>query len=69
MHIPKTGEQVFVIEYHAMFRVANTYHETRTADLLPLGSGSMKEDVPWRKLFRCWSSPVETINMIPVWRH
>ena len=65
MHIPITGEHVFVNEYRAIFRVANTHHETRTADLLPLGSGFMKEDVPWRKLFRCWSSPVETTNTIP----
>jgi hypothetical protein len=50
MHIPRTGERVFVIEYEAIFTVAYTYHETQTADLLPVGSGSMKEDVPWRKL-------------------
>jgi hypothetical protein len=67
MHIPRTGEQVFVNEYNAMFRVANTYHETRTADLLPPGNGSMKEDVPWRKMFRCPS--LETIKPIPGWRH
>lgn len=63
MHIPKTGEQVFLNECHAMFIVANSYPETRTADLLPLGHGSMKEDVPWRKLFPC--SPVATVNPIP----
>jgi len=53
-HIPRAGEQVFVNEYEAIFTVAHTYHETQTADLLPVGSGPSKEDVPWRKLFRCW---------------
>lgn len=69
MHIPRTGERVFVSEYEAIFTVAYSYHETHTADLLPAGRGSMKEDVPWRKLFRCSPSPVETMNTIPALQH
>jgi hypothetical protein len=65
MHIPRTGERVFVIEYGAIFTVANTYHETQTADLFPVGSGSMKEDVPWRRLIPLLPSPVGTINATP----
>jgi len=69
MHVPRTGEWVFVDEYHAIFKVANIYRETQTADLLPRGRGSMKDDVPWRKLFPCGLSADEAINTIPGWRH
>ena len=62
MHIPRTGERVFVNEYKAIFTVAHTYNETHTADLVPVGRGAIKEDVPWRKLFRCLPSPAEQIN-------
>ena len=62
MHKPRAGERVFVNELEAIFIVAHTFHETQTADLVPVGSGAIKEDVPWRKLFRCWPSPVEQIN-------
>jgi hypothetical protein len=65
MHIPRTGERVFVNKYQAIFTVAYTYHETQTADLLPVGSGLMKDDVSWRKLTCCWPSPIATINTTP----
>ena len=50
MHIPKTGEQVFVHERQSIFTVALVYQETQTADLVPVGRGRIEEDVPWRKL-------------------
>ena len=62
MHIPKTGERVFVNQLETVFVVAHTFHETQTADLVPVGSGPIKEDVPWRKLFRCWPSPIERVH-------
>ena len=67
MRIPRAGERVFVNEYEAVFMVVYTYNETQTADLLPVGSGPIKEDVPWRKLFRCWPLPVEQMNATPGW--
>ena len=62
MHKPKTGERVFVNDLETVFVVAHTFHETQTADLVPVGIGPIKEDVPWRKLFRCWSSNVGNVN-------
>ena len=62
MYIPKTGERVFVNEHEAIFTVASVYHEAQTADLVPVGRGPVTEDVPWRKLFSRWSSPVEGID-------
>ena len=69
MHIPKTGERVFVNEGEAIFTVAFIYHQTQRVDLLPVGRGQIKEDVPWRELRRCWLSPVERVNAIPGLRH
>ena len=65
MHKPKAGERVFVNGLEAIFVVAHIYHKTQTADLVPVGRGPIKEDVPWRKLFRCWSSNVEKVNAAP----
>jgi hypothetical protein len=62
MHIPKTGERVSVNERESVFTVAHVYHETQTADLVPVGRGPIKEDVPWRNLIRRWPSPVEQIH-------
>jgi hypothetical protein len=64
MHIPKTGELVCVNEYEAIFAVAHVYRETQTADLVPVGSGAIIEDVPWRKLFRRWLPPAEQIKAV-----
>jgi hypothetical protein len=67
MDIPKAGERVYVGEFNRIFIVASVYQQTLTADLLPVGSGPIKEDVPWRRLFRCWPSPAERINATPRW--
>jgi hypothetical protein len=63
MHIPKAGERVYVDELSRIFIVACTYHETQTADLVPtVASGQAQEDVPWRKLFRCWEPPLRKVS-------
>ena len=46
MRVPKTGERVYVDELSAIFVVAGVYHETQTADVVPVGRGQMREDVP-----------------------
>jgi hypothetical protein len=66
MRVPKTGERVYVDELSRIFVVARVYHETQTADLMPVGSGLLREDVPWRKLFRCWSPTLEKQTQVPV---
>jgi hypothetical protein len=43
MYIPKTGERVVVNEREAIFTVAHFYHETQTADLVPVGRGQSKK--------------------------
>jgi hypothetical protein len=54
MHIPRTGEQVYVNELNAIFVVAWVDDETQTVDLIPsTGNAPREEYVPWRKLFRC----------------
>jgi len=66
MHIPKAGELVHVDELSPIFVVAWVDDETRTVDLIPsTGSAPREEYVPWQKLFRCWTSPVERVNATP----
>ncbi len=67
MHIHRTGKRVFVNEHEAIFTVAHVYHETQAANLVPVGRGLIEEDVPWRKLFRYWSSHVANTNQFLIW--
>jgi hypothetical protein len=64
MHIPKAGERVFVNELEAIYTVAFVNHQTRTADLIPIDSGPIEQDVPWRKLFGCWSRHADGVYAI-----
>ena len=51
MHIPRTGELVYVIELSAIFIVAWVDDETQTVDLIPsTGRAAREEYVPWQKL-------------------
>src|ERR1017187_9892483 len=51
MHIPRTGERVYVDELSAIFVVAWVDDETQTVDLIPsTGSAPREEYVPWQKL-------------------
>ena len=66
MHIPRTGERVYVDELSAIFVVAWVDDETQTVDLIPsTGSAPREEYVPWQKLFRCFASPIERVNATP----
>jgi hypothetical protein len=66
MHIPRTGERVYVDELSAVFVVAWVDDETQTVDLIPsTGSAPREEYVPWQKLFRCFASPIERVNATP----
>ena len=66
MHIPRTGERVYVDELSAIFVVAWVDDETQTVDLIPsTGSAPREEYVPWQKLFRCCTSPIERVNAAP----
>jgi hypothetical protein len=60
MHVPRTGEQVYVDELCGIFVVAWVDGETQTVDLVPsTGTAPREEYVPWQKLFRCWPLPAE----------
>ena len=66
MHVPRTGERVYVDELSGIFVIAWVDGETQTVDLVPsTGIAPREEYVPWQKLFRCWPSPAEQINATP----
>jgi hypothetical protein len=65
MHVPTTGEHVYVDELSGIFVVAWVDDETQTVDLIPsTGTAPRKEYVPWQKLFRCCALPIQRVNRV-----